>query len=39
LLTFAAGESAGAGAVMYQAMAYGGKQKQDLFNNVRTFHI
>jgi carboxylesterase type B len=28
------GESAGAGAVMYQAMAYGGKQKQNLFNNV-----
>jgi carboxylesterase type B len=29
-----AGESAGAGAVLYQSMAYGGKQKQDLFQNV-----
>ncbi|KAF2710840.1 alpha/beta-hydrolase [Pleomassaria siparia CBS 279.74] len=29
-----AGESAGAGAVMYQAMAYGGEQEQDLFNNI-----
>lgn len=28
------GESAGAGAVMYQAMAYGGKQSQNLFQNV-----
>jgi hypothetical protein len=36
LLTFVAGESAGAGAVMYQAMAYGGRQKQDLFHNVHT---
>ena len=30
-----AGESAGAGAVMYQAMAYGGTQSPSLFNNVR----
>ena len=30
-----AGESAGAGAVMLQAMAYGGKQNPSLFNNVR----
>lgn len=30
-----AGESAGAGAVIYQAMGFGGKQKQTLFNNVR----
>ena len=30
-----AGESAGAGAVMLQAMAYGGKQNPTLFNNVR----
>lgn len=30
-----AGESAGAAAVMYQAMAYGGKQKENLFQNVR----
>lgn len=30
-----AGESAGAAAVMYQAMAYGGKQNKTLFNNVR----
>ena len=30
-----AGESAGAGSVMLQAMAYGGKQKTPLFNNVR----
>ena len=29
-----AGESAGAAAVMYQSMAYGGKQKETLFNNV-----
>lgn len=29
-----AGESAGAGAVMLQAMAYGGKQKATLFDNV-----
>lgn len=29
-----AGESAGAGAVMYQAMAYGGVQKESLFTNV-----
>ncbi|KAF2730551.1 alpha/beta-hydrolase [Polyplosphaeria fusca] len=28
------GESAGAAAVMYQAMAYGGKQKKNLFNNI-----
>ncbi|OCL09389.1 carboxylesterase family protein [Glonium stellatum] len=28
------GESAGAGAVMYQAMAYGGKQSPSLFNNI-----
>lgn len=30
-----AGESAGAGAAMLQAMAYGGKQKDKLFDNVR----
>ena len=30
-----AGESAGAGAVMLQAMAYGGKQNVTLFDNVR----
>ena len=30
-----AGESAGAGAVLLQAMAYGGKQNPTLFNNVR----
>ena len=30
-----AGESAGAGAVMLQALAYGGKQNPPLFNNVR----
>ena len=30
-----AGESAGAGSVMLQAMAYGGKQNVTLFNNVR----
>ena len=30
-----AGESAGAGSVMLQAMAYGGKQESTLFNNVR----
>ena len=29
-----AGESAGGAAVMYQAMAYGGKQSQNLFQNV-----
>jgi len=29
-----AGESAGAGAVMYQAMAYGGVKKASLFQNV-----
>ncbi|KAF2121291.1 Alpha/Beta hydrolase protein [Lophiotrema nucula] len=28
------GESAGAAAVMYQAMAYGGKQSKNLFNNI-----
>lgn len=32
-----AGESAGAGSVMLQAMAYGGKQNGTLFTNVR-FH-
>ena len=32
-----AGESAGAGAVMLQAMAYGGKRNETLFDNVR-FH-
>ncbi|CAI9631511.1 unnamed protein product [Alternaria burnsii] len=31
-----AGESAGAGAVLYQAQAYGGKQKESLFRNVIT---
>ncbi|KAF2179018.1 alpha/beta-hydrolase [Zopfia rhizophila CBS 207.26] len=31
-----AGESAGGAAVMYQAMAYGGKQEQTLFSNVIT---
>ena len=30
-----AGESAGAGAVMLQAMAYGGEKKATLFDNVR----
>ena len=30
-----AGESAGAGSVMLQAMAYGGRQRTKLFNNVR----
>lgn len=30
-----AGESAGAGAVMLQAMAYGGVQRANLFENVR----
>lgn len=30
-----AGESAGAGSVMLQAMAYGGKQNVTLFDNVR----
>ena len=30
-----AGESSGAGAVMLQAMAYGGKQNVTLFDNVR----
>jgi carboxylesterase type B len=34
-----AGESAGAAAVMYQSMAYGGKQVQNLFNNVRLRHM
>jgi carboxylesterase type B len=29
-----AGESAGGGAVLYQSMAYGGKQKENLFQNV-----
>ncbi|KAF2128864.1 alpha/beta-hydrolase [Dothidotthia symphoricarpi CBS 119687] len=29
-----AGESAGAGAVLYQGMAYGGKQKENLFQNI-----
>jgi carboxylesterase type B len=29
-----AGESAGAGAVLYQAQAYGGKQKEPLFRNI-----
>ncbi|KAJ4320509.1 hypothetical protein N0V94_003372 [Neodidymelliopsis sp. IMI 364377] len=29
-----AGESAGAAAVLYQSMAYGGKQKQELFQNI-----
>lgn len=29
-----AGESAGGAAVLYQAMAYGGKQDKTLFNNV-----
>ena len=32
-----AGESAGAGSVMLQAMAYGGKQSVSLFNNVRFY--
>ncbi|CAO2648598.1 Nn.00g078650.m01.CDS01 [Neocucurbitaria sp. VM-36] len=31
-----AGESAGGAAVLYQAMAYGGKQNQNLFQNVIT---
>ena len=31
-----AGESAGAGSVMLQAMAYGGKQGITLFDNVRS---
>lgn len=31
-----AGESAGAGAVLYQAQAYGGKQRESLFRNVIT---
>lgn len=31
-----AGESAGGAAVLYQSMAYGGKQKDDLFQNVST---
>jgi carboxylesterase type B len=31
-----AGESSGAASVLYQAMAYGGKQKENLFNNVIT---
>lgn len=29
-----AGESAGGAAVLYQSMAYGGKQKESLFQNV-----
>ncbi|KAF2016404.1 alpha/beta-hydrolase [Aaosphaeria arxii CBS 175.79] len=29
-----AGESAGGAAVLYQAMAYGGKQEEDLFENI-----
>lgn len=33
-----AGESAGAGSVMLQAMAYGGKQDVTLFDNVR-YHL
>ena len=32
-----AGESAGAAAVLYQSMAYGGKQKDNLFQNVSFF--
>ena len=32
-----AGESAGAGAVMLQAMAYGGVQRANLFVNVRAY--
>jgi carboxylesterase type B len=31
-----AGESSGGASVLYQAMAYGGKQKENLFNNVIT---
>ncbi|KAH7392802.1 Alpha/Beta hydrolase protein [Pyrenochaeta sp. MPI-SDFR-AT-0127] len=31
-----AGESAGGAAVLYQALAYGGKQKENLFQNVIT---
>ncbi|KAF9701533.1 hypothetical protein EKO04_000114 [Ascochyta lentis] len=31
-----AGESAGGAAVLYQSMAYGGKQKENLFQNVIT---
>ncbi|EAT91291.1 carboxylic ester hydrolase [Parastagonospora nodorum] len=31
-----AGESSGAASVLYQAMAYGGQQKENLFNNVIT---
>ncbi|KAJ8114995.1 hypothetical protein OPT61_g3253 [Boeremia exigua] len=31
-----AGESAGGAAVLYQSMAYGGKQKENLFHNVIT---
>jgi carboxylesterase type B len=31
-----AGESSGAASVLYQAMAYGGKQKENLFNNIIT---
>jgi carboxylesterase type B len=30
------GESSGGASVLYQAMAYGGKQKENLFNNVIT---
>jgi carboxylesterase type B len=31
-----AGESSGGASVLYQAMAYGGKQKENLFNNIIT---
>ncbi|KAI4946498.1 hypothetical protein J4E91_007186 [Alternaria rosae] len=31
-----AGESAGAGAVLYQSQAYGGRQNEDLFRNIIT---
>jgi carboxylesterase type B len=31
-----AGESSGGASVLYQAMAYGGKQRENLFNNVIT---
>ena len=33
-----AGESAGGAAVLYQSMAYGGKQKDNLFQNVSALH-
>ena len=33
-----AGESAGGAAVLYQSMAYGGKQKDNLFQNVCARH-